>query len=606
MNSLYSRISRAIRNTKIRTRIIFSFLLTSIGFTLLVGYISYENSFSAMQAKIEEYSVQVLNETSKGIYSRIRELNDFANEISYSPMIQAPLQQYLVDNGIINPFHNPDIIIELNNYIFPRTSQLTNIYDIEIFGRNHDYLYGLGYYSLPESKVQHYALLAAEGFGSPMWTYDYLNNYHMLAFAKQIHSLYTREVIGFMFVAVRESTLADLYRDLEIGENLFIINQEGTIISSINGEHSIGIQAAHDSLRAEMDRHTQNGSGSFMHSLSGVPSLITFTHIRGVDWYLVSTTPYTYIVSELRGMFVMILAVCGLAVLLSAVCAIVISRSITLPLDKLVARMRQDDIGKLMAQDEIGELMVQVTDGKNDEISYLQSNYNHLISRIHLLIEQNDKKQLKKREQEIQMLQAQITPHFLFNTLNSLRWVAQMSQANSVSDGIGALSRLLKNTILDAREMVTLAEEIKSVDDYINIQKIRYGTFFSVEYDISPEIARFAILKFILQPIVENSVMHAQESPDQNIHIDITGTKKNGDIEINIRDNGKGMDEQIIINARTSSRSLSGIGISNVRDRIKLCYGEQYGLEIESEPGNGTCVTILIPAWEQNGGEAHA
>lgn len=160
-----------------------------------------------------------------------------------------------------------------------------------------------------------------------------------------------------------------------------------------------------------------------------------FSYIKDTDWYLVCTIPYSYLNSELSSISWQIAAVCVITVLFCILMSLLISRSIVLPLNRLVMQMKQA---------KTGELAVQTTDYKNDELGYLQQNYNNMIIKIGMLIEQNQKEQSEKRELEIQMLQAQITPHFLFNTLNSLRWAAKMSQADSVSDGIGALARLLK------------------------------------------------------------------------------------------------------------------------------------------------------------------
>ena len=325
---------------------------------------------------------------------------------------------------------------------------------------------------------------------------------------------------------------------------------------------------------------------------------MAFSYIKDTDWYLVCTIPYSYLNSELSGILWQIVVVCVITVLFCIVLAFLISRSIVLPLNRLVIQMKQT---------KAGELTVLPTDYKNDEVGYLQQSYNNMIVKIGTLIEQNQNEQTEKREMEIQMLQAQITPHFLFNALNSLRWAAKMSQAESVSDGIGALARLLKNTILNTSETVPLHAELKNVDDYATIQRIRYGAFFDIRYDIPDEIKNDMILKFLLQPLVENAIIHSHEGIDHHVLIQITGRKKENQVILSVCDNGKGMEEQAVNNILNSKRgttsNLSGIGIGNVRDRIKLCYGDKCGLRIESEPGIGTTVTIWIPAQAQNGDE---
>lgn len=599
MHRFYNKIIGTIRNTKIRTRIFISLLLISIIPTLLVGCICFQNSSSAMRTKISTYSVQMLNETSKNLYSKVEEFENFGDELCYSNSVQNCLQQYITD-GNDSSFQKDEIVTDLNNYIFSRTSQLADIHDIEILGEDQTQLYGMGYHTLSDSNIQKYAALAAQKTGAAAWSYDCLNGNNTIIFAKQIYSLYNKKPIGYLYMGIQEKSFAGLYNSVDVGEktNIFIVDQTGVTVSGKNSEAEIGTQFGEENIRKKIDGYVKNGQNIFDQTIGGEKNLVAFSYIKDTDWYLVSTIPYSYLNSELHNISWQIAVVCVITVLFCAMMSFLISRSIVLPLNKLIQQMKQA---------KTGELAVQTTDYKKDEVGYLQQNYNNMIVKIGTLMEQNQREQTEKREFEIQMLQAQITPHFLFNTLNSLRWAAKMSQAESVSDGIGALARLLKNTILNTSETVSIQTELKNIDDYATIQKIRYGTFFDIQYDIPDEIAKDMILKFLLQPIVENAIIHSHEGIDRHVLIRITGKKEENQITLSVSDNGRGMDEQTvqtILNSRRGTNSnLTGIGIGNVRDRIKLCYGENYGLKLESKPGEGTTVTIIIPVQEQKGGK---
>lgn len=599
MHVFYNKIIGAIRKTKIKTRIFAALLIISIIPTLLVSYISFQNSSSAIRSKISTYSVQMLNETSKNIHSKVQEFDNFGDELCYSKPIQSSLEQYAKD-GNNRSFQKADLVNDLNNYILSRTSQLTDIYDIEILGEDQTLLYGMGYHTLSESNVQKYAALAARKTGAAAWSYDCLNGNHTIVFAKQIYSLYGREKIGFLYMVIQEKSFAGLYNSVELGEgtNLFIIDQTGVTVSSKSNEAEIGTQFGGKSLRSDIENCAKSGGSIIDRRIGGSQNLTAFSYIKDTDWYLVCTIPYDYLNKELSGISWQILAVCVISVFFCIYFAFLISRSIVLPLNRLIVQMKQA---------KSGELTVRPTDYKNDEVGYLQENYNNMIATIGMLMKQNQKEQSEKREMEIQMLQAQITPHFLFNTLNSLRWAAKMSQAESVSNGIGALARLLKNTILNTSETVPIQVELKSIEDYATIQRIRYGAFFEIQYDIPDDIQENHILKFLLQPIVENAIIHSHDGTDRRVLIQISGKKEENRIVLRISDNGKGMDEQTvnaILNGKHGATgNLSGIGIGNVRDRIKLCYGEKFGLMLESEPGVGTTVTIHIPVQVQNGGE---
>jgi two-component system sensor histidine kinase YesM len=208
-----------------------------------------------------------------------------------------------------------------------------------------------------------------------------------------------------------------------------------------------------------------------------------------------------------------------------------------------------------------------------------------------------------KRQAELKMLQAQINPHFLFNTLNSFKWVAMLSQNNTLNKGLESLSVLLRNTILNKNNLVPIEEELDNLSHYANIQKIRYGASFTLESDIAGELKGYYILKFILQPIVENSIIHATEEEAITTKITVKMREISGKVIVTIADNGQGFDTTLIKKQNGQSNKLSGIGIDNVNERIKIHYGSTYGLTINSELGKGTTTTIVLPVLSHNEGD---
>ena len=191
------------------------------------------------------------------------------------------------------------------------------------------------------------------------------------------------------------------------------------------------------------------------------------------------------------------------------------------------------------------------------------------------------------------MLQYQINPHFLFNTLNTLRLVAQMNQDKVVAEGICSLSELLKNTLINDHEFITVREEIANLKHYFSIQAIRYAGSFHVNYEIDPELENCMLPKLILQPLAENSVLHGSFNNGTVMEIYVRCFRKQDDIVLEVADLGKGFD----MNDHTSvPKGLGGIGSRNVNDRIHLYFSDNYGLTVTSAPGKGTTCRILIPA----------
>jgi two-component system sensor histidine kinase YesM len=195
------------------------------------------------------------------------------------------------------------------------------------------------------------------------------------------------------------------------------------------------------------------------------------------------------------------------------------------------------------------------------------------------------------------MLQAQINPHFLFNTLNSLKWSAMMSGNDAVKQGIESLSELLRNTILVKEELIPLESEIDNLLHYATIQRIRYGDSFKLSFAMSDEeLYACLVPKFILQPIVENSILHAGGEDGRRVGIRVEGRKEGTNLKIVIADDGKGFDMNDARARKTSSHAkLSGIGIGNVDERIRLHFGPTYGLATRSAPNEGTETVITLP-----------
>lgn len=240
-----------------------------------------------------------------------------------------------------------------------------------------------------------------------------------------------------------------------------------------------------------------------------------------------------------------------------------------------------------------GDLEIRIQDHANDELAYLSDNIDGMVTEIQLLLEQRQQSEAKKRDLELKMLQYQINPHFLFNTLNTLRLVAQMNQDKVVAEGIRSLSELLKNTLINDQEFISIQEEIDNLKHYFSIQAIRYAGSFHLNYDIPEEFSSFLLPKLILQPLAENSVLHGSYNDGSIMEIHISCHWEDGDILLQVRDEGKGFDMN---DKAASPKGLGGIGSRNVNDRLHLYFSDRYGLTINSSPGAGTCCQIRIPA----------
>lgn len=238
----------------------------------------------------------------------------------------------------------------------------------------------------------------------------------------------------------------------------------------------------------------------------------------------------------------------------------------------------------------------------DNELGDIGHNINLLASDICNLMEEKIASEKEKKDQEYQILQSQINPHFLYNTLNSIKWMAAAQRAEGIAEMTTALAHLLKSIAKGTSSIVSVETEFQLLDDYFTIQKYRYGGAITMEYRIDePSLLQNQILRFTLQPIVENAIFHGIEPKGSSGHIDLhLYLTEKGDVKIDITDNGIGMDEKTIrsvLSGETSRRSsfFKQVGIENVNKRILYTFGKDYGLTIQSVPGEFTCMSILLP-----------
>ncbi len=279
-----------------------------------------------------------------------------------------------------------------------------------------------------------------------------------------------------------------------------------------------------------------------------------------------------------------------LFILISIVISYRISVSITTPIIQL-----NNTIQKV----ENGNLKVRAEGEGEDEIGQLASSFNHMIQRLSDLMERTLDEQKKKSDLEFQILQSQINPHFLYNTLDSIKWLAVFQNVENISDMTTSLINLLKYNISKKTKLVTLKDEVNSIKDYLEIQKFRFGDAFTTVYDIDPKTEEASILKFILQPLVENAIFHGFDNIEYEGVITIRSFISGKKLILQIEDNGNGLtDNQNYLEQKSSydhKKMHNSIGIRNVVDRISLYFGEEGHFSLKNAENQGVVVTITLP-----------
>jgi two-component system, sensor histidine kinase YesM len=226
--------------------------------------------------------------------------------------------------------------------------------------------------------------------------------------------------------------------------------------------------------------------------------------------------------------------------------------------------------------------------------------FTKMMSEINSLMDDIKRQEKIKREDELKILQTQINPHFIYNTLNTIRYLSELQNVKNIKEITTSFIELLRVTIGNSERFITIQKEIDYVQSYINIQKYKYLDKFNVVYQVEDKILQCKTLKMTLQPIVENALIHGIDLADREGFISIKVYSENEVIKFIITDNGVGMTEEQItkvlkFSSNENKSRFNGIGISNVNERIKMFFGNQYGLNIFSQPGECTTVEIIIP-----------
>ncbi|MEG1014594.1 MAG: sensor histidine kinase [Clostridia bacterium] len=327
---------------------------------------------------------------------------------------------------------------------------------------------------------------------------------------------------------------------------------------------------------------------------SGRERVLIITTVEQTRWRVVGVA-YLDEISALFTQFQRILTiVVACAGLLSLTSATLMAYWVTRPIRHLEHKMQKV---------EAGDLNVTISETGFSEIRALSNAFNHMLWRIRVLMDRVVEEQEKKRLHELNALQAQINPHFLYNTLDSIVWMEERGRGKEAIMMVIALAKLFRISISKGRRFITVREELEHVRNYLIIQKMRFTDKFTYEISYSEDCLCERTVKLIVQPLVENCINHAiDEATGTELHIWIDARLEGEDILFTVRDDGVGIGEALLPKLLIQNHGESGIGLKNVHERIRLTYGKPYGLTIESVEDEGTTITIRIPRGHEEEG----
>ena len=395
---------------------------------------------------------------------------------------------------------------------------------------------------------------------------------------------------GILLLDMKYSVIRDVMKqinDCSGGIYYYLISQDGEIIYHPRGTELNRGLFEENSLEAEKyeDRTYEIRS-------NGQNETVIVGSIAYTGWKMIGVVPESVQAANYKNFRYYVFATILVLLVMLLEGNQLVSRKISKPIRELDASVKAYEAG--------GKPGIYI--GGSSEIRHLGHSVQKSYEQIEELMDEIIQQQNERRKSELDALQSQINPHFLYNTLESITWMVEAQENGAAVRMISELAKLLRVSLSRGKTIIPIKDELQHSRSYMNIQLARYKERFKTEFRIDKEIENYCIVKLVIQPILENAIYYGVGNMDEDDDgmIIVTGEKRDEDILITIEDNGMGMREEVLENILTDSSKVpkhgSGVGVINVHSRIRLMFGEEYGLFIESEPDEGTQVTIRIPA----------
>lgn len=411
----------------------------------------------------------------------------------------------------------------------------------------------------------------------------------VISISKAILDPSTGEVTGVMVIDLNYRYIEDICENAQLGKNgyIYLIDRDKNII--YHPQQQLIYTGIKTELIDEMIK--LNDSQTYFNDSSNNKLYIKNDSLL-TGWRAVGVVNTSELIKDKRSIINFYVFLAGIAIIFASIIALIISTTITRPIKRLENTMHKVEEGNFDIQSEI------VLD---NEIGHLSKTFNVMISKIKLLMAEAVSTEKEKRKTEIKALQAQINPHFLYNTLDTIIWLSAGGKNEEVVEVTSALAGLFRTSISEGGDLVPLSVEMENIRSYLTIQKMRYQDKLSYRIEISDRLLAMKTPKLILQPIVENAVYHGIKLSPTGGEIAISASECDGTLTVTVQDSGVGMTEEQMSNLFKEDKedhAGMGIGVINVNNRIKLCFGEEYGLSYHSVQGKGTRVDILLPRIE--------
>lgn len=588
----------------VRLRLIIIFVFISLVPLLFMSVFSYNLSSKVVKEKTGKEVLNSLEQIGKNTDEKMNTVRKYLNTFISSEKIKETIKTGKFDKADYEIVNDWKEINDILGNILYEDNLVRSLY---IYNKDRFiYAYGDGFLDTGEFKKSSSYKNAINAQGSLVRDIfiqktDNINrnskDESMIIFGRALRDTnFSNDVVfGSVFIFINEKVFSDIYtiKGTSQNSNIFIAEGSGRIISHSNKEK---INKNLDSDPAYDPVFNNEGSDYYITKLGNIKTIVAYYTLKELNLKIIETIPLKEYTGEVRGLFLITALLVVFLFFSILVISIIMSNRISQPVKELKAAMQ-----KL----HNGDFNVRTTIKNRDEFGDISESFNYMAEKLRELVERLLSEERLRSEAEIDMLQYQINPHFLYNILSSIRFSSISSGDVRTAEMLQVLARLLKRTLGNAGKLVPMETEFMNLKDFIFIQQMQYNNSMNVEYYLEDEIMEYMIPNLLLQPIVENAIFHGFDRNMDSPTITIIGKKEEGKIIFRINDNGIGISEEkineIYVDKDKKQRGFTNIGMSNVRMRLKLNFGDEYGLKIESKIGEGTTVVVKLPAISEEG-----
>lgn len=574
---------KRFRDFSIRTKLIIGFLTILLPLVLILSIVFYSYSAEIVLKQSLEQTREIVEQFSISLDNYMGLMRNKMEILADSPTIQEELNTHQDKEDIKN-----DSFYSRNKRIRRIMLQIyssVTMNDVEIYGineTNHYLSLWSKKYEIPDKDILFENANLSKGRSVLV---NNINDADTIQMIKMVKDLQTYKPIGYIRFGLKRNYIEKMAKNINFGSD------GGVVIFDENLSKISGI--AHDSVLSKLLREKPS-IGNFSYSEGKNEYTAVHIHSDSTGWTTVGVIPLRYINKDLAGIQYLTVIIIVLTIIIGVTVSVIIAQSLILPLENTVNALEKFSRG---------DFAVRLKENRCDEIGKLNRIFNKAIKEINELMQKVTQSEILNKEMEFKTLQSQMNPHFLYNTLDTINWLAFKEKQTEICNLVAAISSLIRASISNKKSIITIEQELDYVKNYIYIQHIRYKDRFDIIYDIDESLLKQAVPKLIIQPIVENAIIHGIENSKNKNLLYISVKRENGCIIIIVKDTGIGMTDEKVsellkepLNAEgDEQKAHTNLGLYAVHKRIQLMYGDLYGLTVQSQAGEGTTVTLHIP-----------